>query len=288
MPTTLAAPRFEGRRVLTLESRRSPELALLVVNYGGDPMLAPALREIPLESNVEGLAFADALIRGEYGFVVLMTGIGTRLLIRLSAPVYGHDTIVSALAATRIVARGPKPVAALREIGVSPWLTVPRPNTWHELITMLDGRAPGACAGGTRVAVQEYGMTNPDLVRALEARGADVTSVPIYRWALPDDVRPLRAAVHALVADEIDVVILTAGVQIVHLLQVAADMRMESATRRALGRLVLASIGPMTSEELRRQGLTIDLEPTNPKMGFLVKEVAERCGDLLAAKRHAQ
>ena len=131
-------------------------------------------------------------------------------------------------------------------------------------------------------------MSNPDLVDALEARGADVTSVPIYRWALPDDVKPLRAAVHAIVRDEIDVVILTAGVQIVHLLQVAADMDMESETRRALDRLVMASIGPMTSEELRRQGLSIDMEPTNPKMGFLVKEVAERCGDLLAAKRHVQ
>ena len=279
--------RFEGRRVLTLESRRAPELALLVVNYGGDPMIAPALLEIPLESNLAALAFADALIHGEYDLLVLMTGIGTRLLLRLSAPVYG-DAFVSALAATRIIARGPKPVAALREIGVSPWLTVPRPNTWHEVITTLDTRAPGVCAGGTRVAVQEYGMANPDLMSALEARGAEVTSVPIYRWALPDDVRPLRAAVHALVRNEIDVVILTAGVQIVHLLQVAAEMRMESDTRRALERLVVASIGPMTSEELRRQGLPIDMEPTNPKMGFLVKEVAERCGALLAAKRHLQ
>ena len=40
-----------GRRVLTLESRRSPELALLVMNYGGRPILAPSLSEVPLDSN---------------------------------------------------------------------------------------------------------------------------------------------------------------------------------------------------------------------------------------------
>ena len=135
--------------MLTLESRRAPELALLVVNYGGDPMVAPALREIPLESNVGALAFAKALIQGEYNIVVLMTGIGTRLLVRLSAPVYG-DAFVSALAATRIVARGPKPVAALREIGIAPWLTAPSPNTWHEVVAVLDpaprGPAPAAPA----------------------------------------------------------------------------------------------------------------------------------------------
>ena len=124
---------FDGRRVLTLEGRRAPELALLVVNYGGDPMIAPALREIPLESNLGALAFANGLIHGEYDVVVLMTGIGTRLLVRLSAPVHGDAF-----------------VAALREIGISPWLTAPSPNTWHEVITTLDSRAPGACSNGTR------------------------------------------------------------------------------------------------------------------------------------------
>lgn len=278
-------PTFHGRRVLTLESRRAPELALLVVNYGGQPMVAPAVREIPLESNDRALAFAAALLRGEYGMVVLMTGVGTRLLIRLAEAAHDRTTFLGALAATRLITRGPKPTAALREVGITPWLMVPSPNTWREVLETLDAKASGVCAGGLRVAVQEYGTSNPQLAEELTARGAAVTSVPIYQWALPEDVGPLRAAVRAIIDDSLDVLILTAGVQLVHLLRVAADMQLEFPMRQALGRVVVASIGPMTSDELRRQDLPVDMEATHPKMGFLVKEAAERCEELLNLKR---
>ena len=282
---TAPAASFDGRRVLTLESRRSPELALLVMNYGGTPVVAPSLREVPLESNHQALAFAEDLIQHRFGMVVLMTGVGVRLLIKIVEPVHGREAFVQALAGTRIVARGPKPVAALREIGLAPWVTVPSPNTWRELLATLDARIDDAPLANVRVAVQEYGLANPDLVEGLVARGAQVVPVPIYRWSMPEDVEPLRNAVQAIVRDEIDIVILTAGIQLVHLLRVAGEMGLEAAVRESLERVVVASIGPMTSEELRRQGLPIDFEPSHPKMGFLVKEVAEQCGPLLRAKR---
>jgi uroporphyrinogen-III synthase len=276
---------FDGRRVLTLESRRSPELALLVMNYGGTPVVAPALREVPLESNDQVLVFAEDVIRQRFGMVVLMTGVGLRLMMKMIEPVHGREAFVQALARTRIVARGPKPVAALREIELTPWATVPSPNTWRELLATLDGLADEAPLSGMCVAVQEYGLPNADLVEGLTARGADVIAVPIYRWAMPEDVAPLRRAVWAIVRGEIDVVILTAGIQLVHLLRVAADMELEAAVRRGFEHALVASIGPMTSEELRRHGLPIDLEPSHPKMGFLVKEVAEQCAALLRVKR---
>jgi uroporphyrinogen-III synthase len=276
---------FDGRRVLTLECRRSPELALLIMNYGGTPIVAPALREVPLESNYQALMFAEELIRQRFGMVILMTGVGVRLLIKIVEPMYGREAFVQALAETRIVARGPKPVAALREIGLTPWATVPSPNTWRELLATVDARVAQAPLDGVRVAVQEYGLANSDLVQALEARGAHVITVPIYRWSMPADLAPLRTAVQAIVQNEIEVVILTAGIQLVHLLRLAAEMGVEAAVREGLERLVVASIGPMTSEELRRQGLPVDLESSHSKMGFLVKEVAEQCEALLRAKR---
>jgi uroporphyrinogen-III synthase len=162
---------------------------------------------------------------------------------------------------------------------------VPKPNTWREAIHVLDATLTDVPLRGWRVAVQEYGVPNPDVVAALEARGALVTPVPIYKWALPEDVRPLRAAVRAIARDEIDVVLLTAGVQLQNLLAVACEMHMDDVVRRGMERLVVASIGPMTSEEVRRQRLPIDMEPSHPKMGFLVKEVAEQCGEILRAKR---
>lgn len=283
---TAPAASFDGRRVLTLESRRSPELALLVMNYGGTPVVAPALREVPLESNHQALAFAEDLIQRRFGMVVLLTGVGVRLLIKIVEPVYGREAFVQALARTRIVARGPKPVAALRELGLAPWVTVPSPNTWRELLATLDARIDDAPLANVRVAVQEYGLANSDLLEGLAARGAEVVSVPIYRWAMPEDAAPLRSAVQAIIRDEIDIVILTAGIQLVHLLRVAAEMGDEAAVRQGLERAVVASIGPMTSEELRHQGLPIDFEPSHPKMGFLVKEIAEQCGALQRSKRY--
>ena len=274
-----------GRRVLTLESRRSPELALLVMNYGGTPILAPSLSEVPLESNDQVLAFAEAVLQDRFDMVILLTGVGLRLMINVIDPVLGADTFARALARTRIVARGPKPVAALREIGLTPWATAPSPNTWRELIATLDARGGEAPLGSARLAVQEYGAPNPDLLDALRSRGADVLTVPVYKWAMPEDLAPLHRAVWSIIRHEVDIVILTASVQLVHLLRVGADMGLDSALRKALRDTVLASIGPMTSEELRQQRLSVDFEPSHPKMGFLVKELAEHCEALLHNKR---
>ncbi len=284
-----ATPRasFEGRRVLTLEARRSPELALMVVNYGGEPIVAPALRERPLDHHTEALAFIDGLQRDEFEMVVLMTGIGTRALVSFSEQLNARMAFVESLRRTRLVARGPKPMAALRELGLASWAVAPTPNTWHEVLRAIDAR-PDVTLSGMRVAVQEYGTPNHELNAALEDRGAVVTSVPIYKWTLPDDVEPLRAGIRAIVDDQVDVLLLTAGVQMVHLLRVATTMGVEDDVRRCLQRLVIASIGPIASEELRRQGLPVDLEPSHPKMGFLVKEVAERCGPILEAKQCVQ
>ena len=281
-------PGFGGRRVLTLENRRSSELASLVAAFGGEPVSAPALREVPLDSNVEALACASAVMRGEVDVVVLLTGAGTRALVRLAEPVHGRRPLAQALARTALVARGPKPVAALRELGLAPWLTAPKPHTWREVVTALDEKADEMSLAGARVAVQEYGLPNVDLVRALEERGAAVTAVPIYRWLLPENVEPLRHAVRAIAQGEVDAVLLTSGVQLAHLLQVAADMGCEADARAGLRRLLIASIGPVTSEELRRQGFVADLEPTTARMGVLVKETAERCDELLRTKQLAQ
>jgi uroporphyrinogen-III synthase len=260
-------------------------MAALVKTYGGKPIVAPALREVPLESNPQAIAFADALIRGQFDVVILLTGVGTRALVDVVGGAGKRDEFVAALAETRVVPRGPKPLSVMRELGLAPWVMVPEPNTWREILTAIDKVTIDKGLDGLDVAVQEYGVSNPDLVKGLEARGARVTSVPVYRWALPDDIEPLRAAVSSVARGEVDVAIFTTGMQVVHLFQVAGMMQQEDAVRAALGGMVVASIGPTTSEELRQQQLMIDLEASHPKMGFLVREAAERAPELLRAKR---
>jgi len=109
--------------------------------------------------------------------------------------------------------------------------------------------------------------------------------VPVYRWALPEDLEPLKNAVTAISRGEVDVVLFTTSVQLVHLWQIAVEMGLEADVRRGLARSVIASIGPTTSQELQRHGLAADLEASHPMMGFLVREAAEQSGNLLRAKR---
>jgi uroporphyrinogen-III synthase len=132
--------------------------------------------------------------------------------------------------------------------------------------------------------VQEYGVSNQELVESLRSRGAEVTSVPVYRWALPEDIAPLKHAVEELAASRVDVTLVTTATQLVHLLQVAGRLGHEAAVLAGLKRTIIASIGPTTSEQLRRYGLDPDLEPSHPKIGVLVREAAERARVLLAAK----
>ena len=282
----MAQPSFNGLRVLVLESRRARELGLIVTSYGGEPLVAPSMREVPIESNAEAVRFIDDLIAGEFDVVILLTGVGSRVLLDIVQRVQGtRKRLIEALKETVVVCRGPKPLAVMREIDVPVFLTAPEPNTWRELLAALDERKSELSLDGLNVAVQEYGASNPDLLAGLESRGAKVTPVPVYQWALPEDVEPLRKAVRAIAEGELDVVLFTTATQAVHLMKVAAELRLADRVLAALQRMVVGSIGPTTSEELRQRGIPIDLESSHPKMGYLVREAAEQAADVLRAKR---
>jgi uroporphyrinogen-III synthase len=278
-------PSFNGLRVLVLESRRARELGLIVSSYGGEAIVAPSMREVPIESNADAVRFTDDLIAGEFDVVILLTGVGARVLLDLVQRVQGtRKRLVDALKETLVVCRGPKPLAVMREIDVPVFLTAPEPNTWRELLAALDERKSDLSLDGLNVAVQEYGTSNPDLLAGLEARGAKVTPVPVYQWALPEDVEPLRKAVRAIADGQLDVVLFTTATQAVHLMHIAGELQLSDRVLAGLQRMVVASIGPTTSEELRQRAIPIDLESTHPKMGFLVREAADRAADLLRAK----
>jgi uroporphyrinogen-III synthase len=276
---------FQGLRVLALESRRATEIAALISTYGGQPLVVPALREVPLKWNTDALGFAAALLRSEVDIVIFLTGVGTRALVRVIETTYPRDAFLAALARTKVVARGPKPLAVLRELAVPVWIAVPEPNTWREVLSGLDAKVKERPLSGARIAVQEYGVSNPGLLDALRERGARVTRVPVYAWALPENVEPLKEAVLAIGRGEIDVVLITTSVQLIHLWTIAREMQCEEELRIGLAGAVIASIGPTTSEELRRHQLAPDLEASHGKMGVLVREAAEHAEGLLRAKR---
>ncbi len=276
---------FGGRCVLALESRRAREIAKLIANLGGTPIVAPSVREVPLEANQEALEFARKLTAGQVDMVIFTTGVGVKALASAVENVCSREKLSQYLNELVVIARGPKPTAALRELGVRVSLPVPEPNTWRDLLTILDQNRDTLPLAGRRIAVQEYGVANPELSAGLEERGAILTPVNVYQWALPEDLSPLQNAVESIIRGDVHVLLVASSVQIRHLFQVAEGMGRQDALREALAQVVITSIGPLTSEELRSRGLSVNIECTRPKMGFLVQEAAEKTAEILRRKR---
>lgn len=279
----LSSAGLRGLTVVSFESRLADPLADLISRQGGTPVSAPALREIPCSGHAEAIGFAKALLDGRIDMVVWLTGVGARALFAAVGGAVSRTEFLAALSRIPSIVLGPKPQAVLRELGVPITLAVSEPNTWREILTAIDSAAIPVL--GRRVAVQEYGRSNPELIAGLEARGAGVVRVPVYQWALPEDCGPLRQAIKAIVNRQVDLVLFTTAVQADHLLQIAAVDGLEEPLRAGLGETVVASIGPTCSKALQEHGLIVDLEPEHPKMGHLVQTAARHTHVLRRIKR---
>ncbi|HEY4054720.1 MAG TPA: uroporphyrinogen-III synthase [Terriglobales bacterium] len=280
-------PGFNGLRVLSFESRRAKEIALLITNNGGVPIVAPSTREVPEGPNEDELRLIRGILTQQFDALIFMTGVGARALITAAEAVCPRQEFLAALAKTKIVVRGPKPSAVMREFNVAVTLAVPEPNTWREIVQALDTNPEAVPLNGRRVAVQEHGEPSPELYAALRERGAEVFPVHVYRWALPEDIAPLQAAIRALVDGQVDVVMFTSSVQFVHAARIADELGLKAQFLSALRNTFVASIGPTTSETLRKQGVNVDFEPSHPKMGFLVKEAAEKSEELIRQRSNS-
>lgn len=285
MKIVMSPKGFSGLAVAAFESRMATEMTRLIKRYGGRPFVAPALREIPIQDNAAALRFGARLIDGQVDMLILMTGIGATTLFDILRLQYPLPSIMARLNQTVIVARGPKPVAALKVLGIIPTLTVPEPNTWVEVVATLDEYCS---VKGLRVAVQEYGVSHPDLLKAINQRGAEVIPVPIYRWALPEDRGPLKQVLGKIMEGRIDLTLITNAAQIDHVMQLLEQEGTVAQFKVACKRMVVASIGSIASERLRHHDLPVDFEPSHPKMGILVKEISEQVYSVREAKQTEQ
>jgi uroporphyrinogen-III synthase len=278
---------FNGLRVLSLESRRAKEVEKLIRTYGGEPIVVPSMREVGLESNQQALEFASGILAGSYDLVIFMTGVGVRAMLEIVQTRFDREEFLTALRKVKIAARGAKPASVLRELKIPVDVTSEEPSTWHEVLQAIDA-AYGDSLRQMHVAVQEYGASNPELLAELSSRSRELTKVPVYQWALPEDLQPLRECVLGLLNGMVDVVLFMTAVQIIHLFRVAEQMGVHEQLREALRKTVVLSIGPTTSEELEHYGIEPDFEPSRPKMGFLVNEAAQYSSRLLEKKRDGE
>ncbi len=273
---------FGGLRVVAFESRMAAEVVKMIERRGGIAIVAPAMREVALEDNHAALEFADRLLADDFDIVIFLTGVGTRALFQAIETRHPRTLLIAALAKITTVARGPKPIRAMRELGFEPTIVVPEPNTWREVLNALSARGN---LDGKRVAIQEYGASNHELTAGLEARGASATVVPVYRWMLPLDRAPLRAALDAIVSGAADVALFTSSNQVTNVMQIAEAEGIGANVKRGFSRMAVGSIGPVCSEQLRAYGLAVDFKPQHSKLGHLVNETAARAASILATKR---
>jgi uroporphyrinogen-III synthase len=281
-------PNFGGLEVAAFESRHAKEMAVLISRYGGVARLAPSVREVALEDHSVAFEFGNMLLGGRFDTVVFMTGVGTRVLFQTLETRYPREQIVEALSRVRVVARGPKTVRALGELHLRVAIAVPPPHTWQMLLKVLDTQFGGSRLEGSRMAIQEYGASNEELLRELAKRGAAAFRIPVYQWALPEDLGELEELLKTIVQRGLPVVLFTSAVQVDHVLRLASERGCAENFKDALASSVVCSVGPTCSQALRSRGIIVDVESEQHNMGGLVYEAARLSPSLLQnkAKQH--
>ena len=271
---------FQGLQVISLESRRAAEIELLIRKQGGEPFVAPSVRERALSDNAGAFQMLEGLEQHRFGMLILTTGVGLSFWKDVVGDRLPPERAIEALRTATLLVRGPKPTAVLRTLGLVPQVTVPEPNTWREVVEAVARRPE------RRIAVQEYGRPNQEFVFALESLGATVETFALYRWELPEDTQPLRAAVHRIAARQADVILFTSSIQADHLLQMADEENLRAPLLSALREHVaIASVGPIMSEALHEHGIAPDIVPESPKMGPLVYAASENALAAISNKR---
>jgi uroporphyrinogen-III synthase len=256
--------------VALLEARMSRELSRLVEKHGGNPLCAPALREVPAASDEAARGIVDDLVNARHDVVIFMTGLAASLLFEVAERDGRRQELVSGLSQVTTVARGPKPTAALRGYGVPPTLTAREPFTSAELIDALSALP----LENRRVLLFHYGERSATLAETLRARPVQLDERWLYRWQMPEDTAPLQALVGSILAGEVDALMITCQVQFRHLIEVARQLSLSRALIEALQhKVVVAAMGPTCHASLQAHGVPVHVMPELPKMGPLVRSL---------------
>jgi uroporphyrinogen decarboxylase len=271
-----------GLHVAAFESRRAAELGDLIRRHGGEPSIVPAMREVTVPPNREAVDFANHVITGQVDALIFTTGSGVRRLVEQVQRHVDRTRFLAAVSDVTTIARGPKPAAALRELGIEPRHCTAEPHTWREILQVVDRNV--SLANHT-VGLQEYGQPNASLLAGLEARGATVINLRLYHWELPEDTAALSGLLRQIADGGIEIVLFTSSHQIINVLHLAQRSGMADQLRQGLRGAVIGSIGPDTSAVLRQNDLSVDVQADHATMENLVAVVAADATELLAKKR---
>lgn len=257
---------MQDKTIAIFESRLGERFAALLARQGARVLHAPALAELPEIDPQQIRTLVDELTRHPAKLAIFQTGVGTAALFHTTDSLGITDRLLALLERAVVVTRGPKPTGVLRGRDVRIDAIAGEPFTTEQVLEVVRD-VPIA---GEQVFVQRYGAINAELDRALEARGARVIEVPMYRWAMPADTQPLVRFIDALAQGEVDAAAFTNQEQVRNLFALATERGTEELLRAGLNRILVASIGPVCSDVLRKFGVRIGIEASPPKLGALI------------------
>ena len=268
---TTSIPPLAGYCVAVTADRRCEEQVTLLQRRGAATLVGPTIRTLPLVEDDELAEAIDSIIDHPPDVTVLLTGIGTRGMLAAAEGMGKDVALVRALQSTRVMARGPKAAGAAMTAGLSvEWQT---PN--ERAVELLEHLRVDA-ASGARIAVQRDGQLHASLAGALAALGADAVDVPVYRWELPDDLRPALRLASAIVDRCVDAVTFTSSPALRHLVSLAGDAGIgpDVIDAFASGDVLAACVGPVCAETAAELGVKNVLAPNRARLGAMVQALA--------------
>lgn len=259
-----------GFTVAVTAARRREELTSLLERRGARVLEGPAIRIVPTHDDDELLAVTRACVEQAPDVVVATTGIGFRGWMEAADGWGLGEPLRACLGRAELLARGPKAKGAVRAAGLAESWSPASEASDEVLARLLDEGV-----AGRRVAVQLHGEPLVEFTGALRAAGAEVVEVPVYRWVLPEDVRPLRRLVEQTVAGAVDCMTFTSAPAVSSTLTVARELGREQELVDALrGPVLVAAVGPVTASPLERAGIP-SVQPERARLGALVRTVVE-------------
>ncbi len=247
---------LEGRRIVVPESRELDLFAAMLEREGAEAVRCPLVQILDVEDPAPVEAWLGRLCGGAFDDLVLYTGEGVKRLVGVADRAGMRDAVVAALARTRKLVRGPKPTRVLRTLGLAPDLQV-EPATTAGLLAALDGLD----LRGRRVGIQAYPDLPDAIDRALAAAGATSDRVLPYRYADDREDGRVVEVIDRMAAGEIDLIAFTSRPQVERLQGVAAKRERTAALDRAMAAVLVASVGPVTTEAVTRAGWPVAAAP---------------------------
>lgn len=263
---------LNGKRIALAETRELDLLANMIEREGGAVLRCPlvSIVDVPDAAPVE--AWLRRVIGGEYQDIIFYTGEGIRRLLGFATRANIRDEFVAALKSVRKITRGPKPVKALRGLGLSSDLAAESPTT-DGLIATLEKQP----MEGRRIGVQIYGQTpNEQLLGYLAQRKALVDVVAPYDYASAADDQRVIGLIAEMAAGKVDAIAFTSSPQYARLAEVADKTGTSAQLKTGLQQAKVVVVGPVMAAELAEHGVHCDVTADSPfSLKPLVRAIAQ-------------